>query len=64
MFVIEDDGQPAQKKPKVSTDDEVSPLYYLTKVRGIPDHYNQQSIGIKGTQLPHLLLSSNFLFFL
>ena len=63
MLVIEDDGQPAQKKAKVSSDDEASPLYYLTKVRGIPDHYNQQSIGIKGALLPHLLVSSTFLSF-
>ena len=64
VVVIEDDGQPAQKKQKVSPDDAVSvsplglppvnshpPLYYLTKVRGISDSHNQQSIGIRGTQL-------------
>ena len=50
----EDEGStpPAGKRPKVSPTDHADsvlpPLYYLTTVRGIPDQYNEHSIGIKG----------------
>ena len=62
VIIISDDSPPASKKHKqnepplidLSIDSvRCPPLFYLTKVRGIPDIYNTHNtaIGIRGTQI-------------